>query len=114
MVKAWNSLLQNQVIINNFNQQFKTMGVDISLRMGLQSGQMLISGDTKNYLKLSGEEIKEDNDHITITEIYLVIFLINFVRLYLKFQQIIFYYPLVKKIMLKLRILKITVMIIVI
>ena len=68
LVKAWNSLLQNQVIINNFNQQFKTMGVDISLGMGLQSGQMLISDDTKNYLKLSGKEIKKDNDHITITD----------------------------------------------
>ncbi|WP_368486928.1 hypothetical protein [Spiroplasma sp. DGKH1] len=67
LVKAWNNLLQNQIIINNFNQQFQTMGVDISLGMGLQPGQMLISDDTKNYLKLSGEEINEDNDHITIT-----------------------------------------------
>ncbi len=66
LVNSWNKLLNNKIILDNFNAQFQRMNLDITAGMELQPGQLTINQDISSFMNLSEAFVPEQNDFLTI------------------------------------------------
>ncbi|WHQ37211.1 hypothetical protein [Spiroplasma sp. SV19] len=67
LVTNWNKLLNNKIVLDNFNYQFQKMDLDITAGMELQPGQMVLNQDVSFFMNLSDAFAPEQNDLLTIT-----------------------------------------------